>query len=393
MTSQPDVLVVGAGIFGLTAAINLRERGRIVTVLDPGPIPHPLAASTDISKVVRMEYGADEAYLLMAAAAREGWLRWNEELGETLYHDWGVTMVAREPMQPGGYEHDSYQMLLKHGFSPERLDADEISRRFPAWQPGRYVDGYFHAQGGWVESGRVITALATKAQQMGVALCSGQTVREVGRERGRVSTIHTAEGQTYSAGEVIICAGTWTPLLVPELVPVMKSTGHPVFHLKPADPTLFQNPHFTVFTAAISQSGWYGFPWHPQAQVVKIANHGIGQQLHPAQDERVVTPADEAHLRSFLADTFPALVEAPIVYTRRCLYSDTLDGHFWMDRHPEVAWLTVAAGGSGHAFKFGPLLGSLIADTLDDQPNPYRAKFRWRTLTFDTQQEEASRYK
>ncbi len=392
-TIQSDVIIVGAGIFGLAAAVELQARGRNVTVLDPGPIPHPLAASTDISKVIRMEYGADEDYLLMAAAAREGWLRWNEALGETLYHEWGVTMLTHELMAPGGFEHDSYQLLLKHGFTPERLNGDEISRRFPAWRPGWYGDGYFHAKGGWAESGRVITALATRAQQMGVALCPGQTVREVGRERGRVSTIHTEEGQSYAAAEVIICAGTWTQLLVPELAPVMQSTGHPVCHLKPADPTLFQNPAFTVFTAAISQSGWYGFPWHPQAQVVKIANHGIGQQLHPAQDARIVTPADETHLRAFLADTFPALVEAPIVYTRRCLYSDTLDGHFWIDRHPEVAGLTVAAGGSGHAFKFGPLLGSLIADILDDQPNPYRAKFRWRTLSSATQQEEAARYK
>ena len=54
------ITVAGAGVFGVTAAIELRKRGHAVRLVDPGPLPHPLAASTDISKVVRPEYGADE---------------------------------------------------------------------------------------------------------------------------------------------------------------------------------------------------------------------------------------------------------------------------------------------------------------------------------------------
>jgi glycine/D-amino acid oxidase-like deaminating enzyme len=393
-TPTPDVLIIGAGIYGLAAAHELQARGyQHIAILDPGPIPHPLAASTDISKVIRLEYGADEAYLLLAAAAIDGWLRWNDEWGQTLYHEWGVTMLTHAPMAPGGYEHDSYHLARKHGFAPERLDADEISRRFPAWCAGRYVDGFYHAKGGWAESGRVVEMLAQTATAKGMALLPYHTVSEIVRERGRVTGVRTREGHTLTAGEIIVCAGTWTQLLVPELKPVLKTTGHPVFHLKPADPTLFQTPDFTVFTADISHTGWYGFPWHPQAQVIKIANHGTGQTLHPVKDERVVTPADTANLRAFLADTFPALTDAPIVYTRRCCYSDTLDGHFWIDRHPELAGLTVAAGGSGHAFKFGPVLGELIADALEGKSNAYSHKFRWRTFTADTQQEEAARYK
>ncbi len=393
-TSTPDVLIIGAGIYGLAAAHELHARGyQHITVVDPGPIPHPLAASTDISKVVRLEYGADEEYMLLAAAAINGWLRWNDEWGQTLYHEWGVTMFTHEPMAPGGYEHDSYFLALKNGFNPERLDADEISRRFPAWRAGRYVDGYYHAKGGWAESGRVVEMLAQTAVSKGITLLPYHTVSEIVKERGRVTGVRTLEGHDLAAAEIVVCAGTWTPLLVPELQPVMKTTGHPVFHLQPTDPTFFQTPNFTVFTADISHSGWYGFPWHPQAQVVKIANHGIGQTLHPTNDERLVTTTDEANLRAFLADTFPALVDAPIVYTRRCCYSDTLDGHFWIDRHPEVAGLTVAAGGSGHAFKFGPVLGGLIADALENKTNTYSHKFRWRTLAQSTQQEEASRHK
>ncbi len=72
-------IVVGAGIFGVTAALELRARGHRVSLLDPGPLPHPLAASTDISKVIRMEYGPDEIYTELMEQARDGWLAWNQQ--------------------------------------------------------------------------------------------------------------------------------------------------------------------------------------------------------------------------------------------------------------------------------------------------------------------------
>ena len=172
----------------------------------------------------------------------------------------------------------------------------------------------------------------------------------------------------------------------------LRATGHPVFHLAPADPELFAAPDFVVFTADVANSGWYGFPLHPRERVVKVANHGVGMPVHPDRDERVVTAEDEAALRRFLADTFPALADAPIVYTRRCLYNDTLDEHLWIDRHPEVSGLTVAAGGSGHAFKMAPVLGGLIADAVEGRPNRWLHKFRWRTLQAATAGEEAARY-
>ena len=108
-----DTIVVGAGIFGFTTALEMKARGYHVAVFDPGPLPHPLAASTDISKVVRMEYGADETYMVMAEQAYNGWLQWNVELGETLFHDVGLLVLTSTPMYPGGHEHESYQLLLK----------------------------------------------------------------------------------------------------------------------------------------------------------------------------------------------------------------------------------------------------------------------------------------
>jgi glycine/D-amino acid oxidase-like deaminating enzyme len=100
--------------------------------------------------------------------------------------------------------------------------------------------------------------------------------------------------------------------------------------------------------------------------------------MSPDSPERVVNPEDERNLRKFLAATFPALVDAPIVHTRVCMYCDTHDGHFWIARDPEREGLVVAAGDNGHGFKFAPVLGGIIADAVEATDNPLLSKFRWR---------------
>lgn len=387
-----DVVVAGCGIYGITAAWELQARGHRVAVLDPGPIPHPLAASTDISKAIRAEYGPDEEYTMMMEEARPGWLAWNEEFGETLYHEWGITMFTKGPMQPGSYEYESYQICKRRGHPIERLDAHEIRRRFPAWNAEVYTDGYFSQHAGWAASGRVVEVLTRKAQRVGIELYPGQTADRLIRDGERVVGVETREGERFQAGTVVVAMGTWSWLLVPELKAVMKSVGMPVFHLQPPDPTLFAPPLFTGWAADVSRTGWYGFPLHPQAGVVKVGFHGPGPELHPENDERVVTAEDERRLRAFLAETFPALADAPIVYTRRCLYCDTFDEHFWIDRHPTLAGLVVAAGGSGHGFKFGPIFGDLIANAVEGKEDWRLRKFRWREPGADAHGQEASRY-
>ena len=87
------IIVVGAGINGVTSAIELRKRGHQVVLIDPGPIPHPLAASTDISKAVRAGYGADEDYTDLAEDCIRRWRQWNVGLGTELYHEIGVLFL------------------------------------------------------------------------------------------------------------------------------------------------------------------------------------------------------------------------------------------------------------------------------------------------------------
>ncbi len=362
------VIVVGGGIFGVTAARAFDTHGLHTTLIDPG-LPHPLAESTDISKVVRIDYGADEDYAILGEQALDGWRRWNATWPTPLFHETGVMFVAKVAMELGGFEHDSYQLLTRRGHRLERLDADAIARRFPAYRHGVYSDGYFNPEGGWAEASAVVTRLAT-----GLDVRPGRVERVV--EHGVI-----CDGEHVAADLVVICAGSWVPLLVPELADCLHAVGQPVFHLQPADPTLFEASRFPVFGADISRTGYYGFPVNRDG-IVKVANHGVGIAIAPGADQREVRTADEQALRAMLTDSFPALADAPIVHRRLCVYCDTADEHFWIARHPDRANLVVATGGSGHAFKFAPVLGQLIAAIALGESHPLApalaAKFRWR---------------
>jgi glycine/D-amino acid oxidase-like deaminating enzyme len=125
---------------------------------------------------------------------------------------------------------------------------------------------------------------------------------------------------------------------------------------------------------------------------VKIARHGVGRAMHPESPARVVSAEEITELRNFLQGTFPALAGAPIVSTRVCLYCDTWDGHFWIARDPSREGLVLATGGSGHAYKFAPVLGRLTADAVEGKQNQWSKKFRWRPEVRMAHNEEAARF-
>ncbi len=377
VVKMSKVIVVGAGVNGVTAAIELKKRGHNVTLVDPGPLPHPLAASTDISKAVRRAYGADEDYTALAERSIKLWRKWNEEFGAKLYHEVGVMFVRRQKMKPGDFEHESFKILKRHGHKIERINSARVWKRFPAWNPELYRDGVLELEAGYAESGRVIAKLIERARSLGIELREGVRFSRLDEGDDRVNGIVISDGQRVAGDFVVIAVGAWTPYLLPFTKKFFRTNGQPVFHLKPQRPELFAPEHFPVFGADITTTGYYGFPINRDG-VVKIANHGPGREMSPESPKRAVTSEDERNLREFLSSTFPTLADAPIVYTRICMYCDTHDGHFWIAPDPEREGLVIAAGDCGHGFKFAPVLGEIIADAVERKDNPLLAKFGWR---------------
>jgi glycine/D-amino acid oxidase-like deaminating enzyme len=383
------LLIVGAGVFGASAALALLRQGHQVIIIDPGPLPHPLAESTDISKIVRLDYGPDEEYLSLMEEALPIWRQWNTQQARPLFHEVGVSFLSRVELQAGSFEHESLRLLEAHGHPLQRLRGQEISQQLAAFTG--FVDGYFNPQGGFAESGEVVAWLLGEAKRLGAQIREETRALQLIQEGHRVKGVH-CDREDIFADEVILAAGAWVLDLLPELTPYFRATGQPVFHLKPSRPDAFTVPSFTVFGGDISKTGFYGFPLH-SGGVVKIANHGIGRAMHPDSIERVTTQKEEERLRTFLRQHLPLLAEDEIVYRRICVYCDTLDEHFWIAKDPTREGLTVATGGSGHGFKFAPILGALISDAVFARENRRLSKFRWRTGQEQRRGEEAARHR
>src|SRR6516225_7840053 len=183
------IIVVGAGIKGVTAAIELKKRSHEVVLVDPGPLPHALAASTDISKAVRAAYGAEEDYTAMAERSIKLWREWNEEFGTKLYHEVGVMFVRRGKMEPGDFEHESLKLLDKRGLKVTRMDTPQLWKRFPAWNPEVYRDGVLEIEAGYAESSRVVAKLIERAKSAGVEVRERVTFSQLDERGNRVSGI------------------------------------------------------------------------------------------------------------------------------------------------------------------------------------------------------------
>lgn len=376
MASLLSIVIIGGGEFGVTAALELRRRGHAVALLDPGPLPHPDASSTDISKAIRMDYGEEDFYFDMMEEAFAGWEAWNARWPRPLYHQTGMLFLSQQAMAPGGFEYESFVRLLQRNIPVERLDSTRLRQRYPAWSSGLFTDGYFNPRAGWAESGAVVARLIEEARAAGVEFHEGESFAGLEERGGRASGVATVSGGRFPAEAVILAAGAWTPGLLPELERAMWPVGQPVFHFAPGNPQEFTPPGFPVWAAGVHTDGWYGFPAVEEG-VVKVANHGPGLRADP-RGPRLVPPEEEAHFRAFLQQALPGLAQAPVRRTRLCFYCDTFDGDFWIGRHPQRENLFVCAGGSGHAFKFAPLLGGLIADVVEDRPNRYAGRFAWR---------------
>jgi glycine/D-amino acid oxidase-like deaminating enzyme len=371
-----SAIVVGGGIYGVTTALELRRRGHDVELADPGPIPHPQASSTDLSKAVRLDYGDDEFYASLAAAALEGWRAWNRRWDRPVFHEVGILLLTSHSMQRGGFEGDSFELLSRRGVPLERLDAATLHRRFPAWAASDYREGYFNPWAGWVESAAAVARLAEEAGREGVRLRAGARMRRLVESGSRIVGVELEGGERLLADLVIVAAGAWTPWLLPHLSDLLRPVGQPVVHFAPRDRTPVEGVRFPVWCGDIATTGWYGFPVNRDG-VLKLGHHGPGRPVRVGDPLRV-EEAEVARVAEFVERTFPLLRDAPVCGGRLCLYCDSFDGNFLIDHDPARPGLVVAAGGSGHGFKFAPVLGSIVADVAEGRDNAWAPRFRWR---------------
>ncbi len=351
-----DVVIVGAGVMGCATAYWLSRAGKRVALLDTYSPAHVRAASADESRMVRYQYRGQTLYTEMVAGAVELWKEFDRRMGTSFYQEQGTLGLQSQPDYPPLI--DGYEGLRQLGYQPRWLDAGDLRRRFP--QFANVDSGYIlEGMGGYVAAGPVTRALAEAAAELGADVQENAEVAELRESGGRLASVVTRDGRVFEADVFVIAAGSWTPKLLPELPIRVRPTAARLHYLKPRDQAAYSFPCLTPFF--VLDTHFYGFPVHWR-RCVKVADTTIGAPFDPDREREHDDPTALAKLRHFLRRHMPDLSEAEVVYSKTCTYAMTPDTDFVIDYLPNRANAIVAAGFSGHGFKFGILIGQILAD-------------------------------
>ena len=370
-----DIGVVGAGIFGMAAALELRSRGHNVTVFDQGKVPNERASSTDVAKAIRRtNYFPSHPYIELVERASRKWREWHERMSKSIYYQVGALSEYRSSeFEPGTGGYESVTYLKDQREEMELLSIKQVRERFPQFA-FREADACFvyDAWAGYLDSGQAVSDLTDLARMEGVQ----------GRENARVLDLKDASGEvevgldegSISFDRMVVAAGPWMGRLVPEIGENLLTTRQQMAFFRPEDSRMFEHGAMPVWSIHPVEEGWYGFPLLSDG-TVKIAMDLHGDSVDP-DVERDATPDFVESVREFVADRMPELAKGQMVGARACLYTNTPDGHFVIDWAPGSERIMVAGGGSGHGFKFGGAIGEVIADALENKPNSLGDFFR-----------------
>lgn len=366
--SLPDVIVVGAGVMGLATASGLANRGARVTLLERFTVGHEWASSHGLTRAIRHEYGPDALYTRMVARSLELWEALQRETGRTLYTETGVLSLGQ---QDDGRTLPGLEVMRAEGLPAERLSAAECAARFPQFQPDEFSAITWNARGGMLHASECLLALRDRLLAQGGALREGARVRTI-EPVGDGARVTLESGETLQGGRVVVTAGPWLADALPWAALPVRATRQQVCYFQGADPAVFGPGAFPVF---LSEMECYGFPLQGPGWL-KVASHLTGPTIDPntpyAPDEAEVT-----FVRDFLRRVIPAAGELPLALVDRCMYDMSPDEDFILDHLPGAPSVIVGSGYSGHGFKFGALVGELLAAlALDEAPAFPLERFR-----------------
>ncbi len=356
----PDIVVVGAGAFGAWSALCLCERGAKVTLLDSYGPGNARQTSGDETRQIRSAYADREIYSRWADRAFTRWTERQEEFGRRLIFPNGVL----SPNEPVDQFEAEKRIFAKLNIPFEVLSPDECRKRWPQGGFDGDERAFYAPRAGTVKARESIIAASEVFVRKGGVSKIGMAVPGESAG-GRLTSLKLADGSSLSAGMAIFACGPWLPTVLPSLLKgFVKLARSEVFYV--GSPPGDLSYHWERFPNI-----WHGGGGYSLSDVdygYKIAPGapagGAGLSIDPDRDERIVSPIFLDMARRFVARRTPGLVGQPIVASRVCALENSDNGHFIIDRHTDLANVWIAGGGSGHAFKMGPVTGEYIADRV-----------------------------
>jgi sarcosine oxidase len=352
-----DAIVIGLGGMGSATAAHLARRGSRVLGLEQFDLLHERGSSHGLTRIIRLAYHEDPSYVPLLRRAYELWHALEADVQERL-------LITTGSLEGGPEDGPMFQGALRaaqeHEIPHEVLDAFHVEERYPAYRAlpseTRVV---YQPDGGFLLAERSILAHVNVALRYGADLRFRQ--RALGwRATGDGVEVETETGME-EADRLVICAGAWARALVPSLADLAVPERQVLAWLQPMRPEIFAPEVFPVFVLEVEEGSFYGFPVHDVPGFKFGKFHHLREPIDPDDPDRSARPEDERLLRGFAERYFPEGA-GPTLMLKACMFVNSPDEHFIIDTLPGSTAVSIAAGFSGHGYKFCSVVGEIMAD-------------------------------
>jgi len=364
MNRNFDAIVLGVGSMGSSTCYYLASRGNRVLGLEQFDIPHDQGSHAGQSRIIRKAYFEHPDYVPLLERAYENWKEIEGKTDSQIYFPTGLLYAGKpeEVLIKGVRE-----SAEKYKLNVESLSKSDTKHRFPQFQIPEGYEVLFEPDAGFVTPERAILLFAEQAIRKGAQIHTKEKTASWKKEGDLITVI--TDKSTYTCKKLIITAGAWAGSVIPGFSSQLKVTRQVIAWVNPKERKPFELGQFPCWMIDDhTQEGmYYGFPVLPVAKFgapigLKVALHHPGLVSNPDAVNRIPSKEDENHLVEALDKYLPQGYETTHVL-KTCLYTNTPDENFILDFLPGYdQQVAIAAGFSGHGFKFVSVVGEIMAD-------------------------------
>ncbi len=363
-TFDADVIVIGAGSMGSAVLWRLATRGADVLGIDRFEPGHDRGSGHGESRMIRTAYFEHPSYVPLVQASWRLWRELERATGTDLLTRTGALMLG----PPGGpLVKGALAAAAEHRLPHTVLDRAALAERFPQHplDPGEV--GVFEPEAGVLRPEAAIRAMADAATAAGARLATDRVVEAI--EPSEAGVVVHSGGRELTARYAVVCAGAWTPELLPQLRQLLRVERQVPMWFPATNPGDYAPARFPVFVRELADGFVYGVP-AMDGRTVKLGRHHGGVITTADTVDRTVQATDIEALAPVVRRLLPGLDPDP-VRAAVCLYTNSPDGHFVVGALPGWPNLTLVSACSGHGFKFAPAIGEVVADLVLDGRTDY----------------------
>ena len=353
-----EVVIVGAGVMGCSAALHLsRRRDARVIVVEKGSIGSGMTKRS--GALIHAQY-RDEIETRLAHTSLRDFQHWKELTGASCgFTQTGCVSVAGE--KDVATLRAQASQLQRIGGKTQVLAPMELRELEPNARVEDLALATYEPEAGYADPVLATQTLAARAQESGVTFKTGTQVKNIRINAGRVVGVNTTTGE-IDALTVVLMTGPWVDRWLQPLgvsIGIQNTRAHVVFFDRPAELKSGHAAFIDWTTGAHFRPHTYGLTMGglntPQAEEKNLDHF----------DESV--PADfVADVRQRIAARLPTMANARYIRGHAGVYDTSPDARPIISRAPGVDGLFVAAGFNGTGFALAPAVGACVAELVTD---------------------------